>query len=445
MHDNENEVIDFLFKSTNEDLYENNKYLLKELIQQNDKLKQVLFVDEITTLNNVNKFKMDIEQEKYDSIALYDIKDMKLVNNLYGKSIGNKILQNMSSEMIRYSQDKKLNLYRINFDIIAVTKSESMNDNIFIMLVYKLQEILNKTNYGYDIYINTRLAIVLHEDKVLEKAIFVLDYINTNKKDRVIYSKELKLEENIEMNLLWIRKIKKSINSDSIIPYFQPIYNNKTETYEKFEALIRLKDEYGGIISPGIFLEISKKAKIYKQLTEIMIYKTFDIFYDKDYIFSINLTVDDILDINLRNYILNKLKNFPNPKNVVFELVETEGIENFVEVKSFIDEIKMYGAKLAIDDFGTGYSNLFYLVKLDIDILKIDGSIIKKIIYDEDSLFVTKTILYLSQNMCIDTIAEYVENEEIYNKIKDLGIDYSQGYYFSPPVSEQELYRFMCI
>lgn len=443
MDDTENKVINFLFKSTNEDLCETNRYLLDKLTQQNNELEKVLFVDNVTNLNNINKFNIDMEKNIYECIAVYDVKELHNVNNLYGKDIGDNIVRNLALEMHRYAQKNGLVLYRIKSSIIAATPQKPMEDKKFIEIVSNMQEMINKTNYGHNIYINSPMGIVLHEDKILEKAIFMLDYIRDNKKYIEIYSSELRLEENIKENLFWIKKVKKAISSDNIVPYFQPIYNNKIEKYDKFETLIRLCDENGDIFCPGTFLDIAKKAKIYRQLTKIMIDKTFNVFADKNYDFSINLTVDDILDINMRAYIVEKLKIFPNPKNIIFELVETEGIKNFSEVKSFIDEIKLYGAKLAIDDFGTGYSNLLYLAKLDIDILKIDGSIIKKIAYDDSSLFITKTILYLTKSMDIDTVAEYVENKDIYDKIKALGIDYSQGYYFSAPISEDELYKFI--
>jgi EAL domain-containing protein (putative c-di-GMP-specific phosphodiesterase class I) len=171
-----------------------------------------------------------------------------------------------------------------------------------------------------------------------------------------------------------------------------------------------------------------------------MITKTFAAFWNKDYEFAINLTVDDILDSNMRAFISMKLKDFPNPGNVIFEIVETEGIQNFVEVKAFIDDIKKYGAKIAIDDFGTGYSNLLYLTKLNIDILKIDGSIIKKIGHDQSSWFVAKTILYLTKGMNIKTVAEFVDSQQVYDEVKNLEMDYSQGYFFSKPISCDELF-----
>ncbi|TLT02684.1 EAL domain-containing protein [Aliarcobacter cibarius] len=102
-------------------------------------------------------------------------------------------------------------------------------------------------------------------------------------------------------------------------------------------------------------------------------------------------------------------------------------------VSEFIDNAKSKGCKIAIDDFGSGYSNFEYLVKLKADYIKIDGSLIKNINSQKESYIVVLTIVNFAKQMGIKTIAEFIENEEIYKTINDLGIDFSQGYYFSSP------------
>lgn len=113
--------------------------------------------------------------------------------------------------------------------------------------------------------------------------------------------------------------------------------------------------------------------------------------------------------------------------------MESESIENFAEIAAFIASVKSFGAKIAIDDFGTGYSNFEYLLRLKADYIKIDGSMIRNIDSDGDAQIVVSTIVDFAKKMGVKTIAEFVENESIYNKVKELGIDYSQGYYFSEP------------
>ncbi len=159
-------------------------------------------------------------------------------------------------------------------------------------------------------------------------------------------------------------------------------------------------------------------------------------FHKKEFEFSVNLTIDDILNIEIQDYIFELLNKYGIGERVVFEIVESESIENFNQVVSFIRNVKEFGCKIAIDDFGTGYSNFEYLMKLEADYIKIDGSMIKNIDTDNNAKMVVETIVNFAKKMNMKTIAEFVENEEILKIVNELGIDYSQGYYFSAPKPE---------
>lgn len=121
-------------------------------------------------------------------------------------------------------------------------------------------------------------------------------------------------------------------------------------------------------------------------------------------------------------------------KNIVFELLESEGIENYTEVKHFINNIKQYGCKVAIDDFGSGYSNFSHILNLNVDYIKIDASIIKNIDKDQNCEYIAKLIVDFSNKVGIKTIAEFVHSRSVFEKVKEIGITYSQGYYFSEPL-----------
>ena len=187
------------------------------------------------------------------------------------------------------------------------------------------------------------------------------------------------------------------------------------------------------------FLEIAKKSGIYTELTKIILNKAFDTFRNTKYDFSINLCVEDIKDTKTKKLIYNKLKDNDISHRVIFEIVETEDIENYEEIKEFIERIHEYGAKIAIDDFGTGYSNFEYIIKLHIDYLKIDGSIIKEVTSDKSAELIAETISSFSSKLGIPTIAEFVHNEAVHKKVEKMGLCYSQGYYFSEPCSDINL------
>jgi EAL domain-containing protein (putative c-di-GMP-specific phosphodiesterase class I) len=235
-------------------------------------------------------------------------------------------------------------------------------------------------------------------------------------------------------NMEWIQKIKTAIANDKIIPYFQPIVNNETKKIEKYECLVRLIDEQDKVISPFFFLDIAKHSKLYESITKIMIKKSFQTFNNSNYEFSINLSIEDIIDYNLFGYIKNMLSIYPLADKVCFELLETEKIENYQIIADFVSEVRELGCKVSIDDFGSGYSNFSHLLNLNFDYLKIDASLIKNIHNDKNKQIIVKTIVTFAQELGIKTIGEYVESEEIYDYIKAMGITYSQGYYFSEPV-----------
>lgn len=119
--------------------------------------------------------------------------------------------------------------------------------------------------------------------------------------------------------------------------------------------------------------------------------------------------------------------------------MESEEIENYSQVEEFINTVKSYGCKVAIDDFGSGYSNFNRILNLNIDYLKIDASIIKNILNDKTSETIVKFIIDLTRDMNIKTIAEFVHSKEIFEKVKELGIDYSQGFYISEPIILEEI------
>jgi EAL domain-containing protein (putative c-di-GMP-specific phosphodiesterase class I) len=240
-------------------------------------------------------------------------------------------------------------------------------------------------------------------------------------------------ENEYEKNLKISNVVRHAVEKSKIVPYFQPIIDNKTQEVYKYECLARLLDENNNVISPTLFIPIAKRTKVYNEVTKIIIDKSFDVFEDNEYEFSINLSMEDIINSEMFNYILEKLKNSNASKRVVFEILESEAIEDFDKIIRFINEIKRYGAKIAIDDFGDGYSNFSYLIKMNVDLLKIDGSLIKNIDKDKNSYLVVETIVNFANRLGIQTIAEFVHSSTIMDMVKEMGIDYSQGFYIDKP------------
>ena len=226
--------------------------------------------------------------------------------------------------------------------------------------------------------------------------------------------------------------LKEAISSYKIISHFQPIINNKTLESEKYESLVRLIDKEGNIVSPYHFLDIAKEGKYYHEITSIVLRNSFRALFNSNINISINLSALDMEDEKTKNEFFTLLEKYKTETHrVTIEIVEDERIENTKSVQAFIQAIKKKGVKIALDDFGKGLSNFTRIQYYQPDYIKIDGSLIKNIEHDQFSKNLVETIVYFAKKQNIKTVAEFVENENIYNILKALGVDYSQGHYFA--------------
>ena len=410
---------------------------ITQLVNQRNELLYLATTDSLTSLGNRNALLEDIQSHHYLSLIVVNIDRFSQINDFYGHEMGDEILQEFAIKLIDIcSSDSELRVFRLSGDEFAITCVDLLTHSV----VKKAQEIVKIINsYKFEIQneaieLNITASISFEEKEILlTTADMALKIARREKKDLVVYDGSMSLDEEYKSNMFWTKKIKEAISDDRVEVFFQPIVDNKTQQINRYEALIRLRDENGSIISPYFFLEIAKKAKLYKQLTKIVILKTFEMFRKNEYEFSINLSIDDILDKEINEYIFEMLNIYSISDRVIFEIVESESIENFEYIQEFIKDVKALGCRIAIDDFGTGYSNFEYLMRLEPDFIKIDGSIIKEILSDKKSEIITSVIVDFAKKIDIQVIAEYVESKEIFDKIKELGVDKSQGYYFSEP------------
>jgi EAL domain-containing protein (putative c-di-GMP-specific phosphodiesterase class I) len=281
------------------------------------------------------------------------------------------------------------------------------------------------------------LSVAFTEDKKFESAKLGIKRLLKNRDNSFIVANGLALVEQkrAKENMRIVHMIKSALNNSRIVSYFQPIVDNRTNKITKYESLVRLIDENDEVVSPSYFLETAKKSNLYSQITNEVLNHSFEMLKRFDIDISINLSAIDIEQDSTRETILSLLERYKSYSNrVVFEILEDEKIRDFKVVKEFIKDVKSYGVKIAIDDFGAGHSNYERLLNYQPDILKIDGSLIKNI--ENNSCYcisVVKSIVTFAKEQNLKTVAEFIENEEIFNIIKGLGIDYSQGYYFGKP------------
>jgi len=345
-------------------------------------------------------------------------------------------LQKRFSEI--YEFDKIYQLGNGEFALLIDYERYFQNSNNFTKQIKTIQAIIKEDNISlknveYDIAII--ISLVYEKEKILESAKLGLKKILQSKKDFILANNLATIEqEKAKKNMQMVSTIKNAINSSRIISYFQPIIDNTTQKVVKYESLVRLIDEENKILSPFFFLDAAKKSNYYLKITNIVLEHSFTILKNCNTDISINLSALDIEQKSMRQKIFALLKEHKDDSHrIVFELLEDEAINDFELIKEFITEVKKYGVKIAIDDFGAGYSNYERLLQYQPDILKIDGCLIRDIETSSYSLSVVKSIVTFAKEQNLQTIAEFIENESIFKIVKELGVDYSQGYYFGKP------------
>lgn len=401
-------------------------------------------IDYLTGLPNKTKLLEDLDHAHRPVVFYLNIDDFMKLNDFYGNRMGDRVLVHMAKLLAFIAERYQCQVYRVyNDEFLLLCEEKNIHTDSYQTL---LREIINDIEES-TIDCNAPACISFtvsggiaaysmhgsRENLPLYAGI-ARNMAKQQHKKLMIYEHAMRNEENYAKNINWIKRIKRAIEQNRFIPYYQPIQNNTTGKIVKYEALVRMIDEEGNIISPFFFLEIAKKAKLYSKITQAVIDTTLETFRDRpEYECSINLSTEDIVDQEMRSYIYNKLGSYPYPERIIFEITESEEIKDFEIVNRFIKKIRSYGTQVSIDDFGTGYANFSYILDLDIDYIKIDGSLIKNIDHDTESRIITEAIIAFSKKLGTQTIVEYVHNQAVYDTVMSLGADYSQGYFIGEP------------
>lgn len=408
-------------------------------------IKKSAYTDKLTGVYNRNYLQ---ESENFISLndyilATLDIDYFKVVNDTYGHDIGDKILSQTAqiiSSTVRIKDDIIIRYGGEEFIILAKT---NRNDNLsalnVIERVFKnIQE--NHFHISNNEFINVTVSIgvnlVPYKSRSFSDAFKLADLALYNAKNKGRNNIEIYDErENKPSDLaISINEIKDAIEKKQVVCYYQKIVDTNTLEVSHYEALLRIIDKNGNIILPEKILPIIKGTFILRNITKYVLkicYKKLQ--EQKDIKINVNLNPKDMID----NSILQLLKSFAKEDNISnrlgLEIVESEDLINSKDAKENLLMLKNLGYKIFIDDFGSGYSNFIYLTEIKTDYIKIDGSIISKILDDKISFLLVKSIVEFAKEADIKVIAEYVSTKEIFEIVKILGIEYAQGYYFSIP------------
>jgi len=396
-----------------------------------------------TNIPNKNALFEDLSTFINPKLLLCKIEDYELLEEFYSEEIATKIEIEFSKVMLTFfpqniSITKSYHTSEGEFVFIFDDSDHTFTDDLSYEAFHVFQNnikshIINLNGYEYDL--SVILSYSYGDVSLFEHARVGLNYAIKKDKEFIVANSIInKVKEKSKKNVQTIKMIKQAIVKDNIVSYYQPIYCYKTKRIEKYESLVRLIDDHNKIIPPNEFLDVGKKAKYYSKITKKVIDDTLRQLETTNNHICINLSALDIDDRSTRIHLVKAFGNCPElSSRLTFELLEDEIFKNYDLLSSFISDAKQRGIKIAIDDFGTGYSNFERLQDFQPDILKIDGSLIKNIATNTYCKKIVETIHSFAQKINVKTVAEFVSDEEIFNEVKSIGIDYAQGYYIGKP------------
>lgn len=367
---------------------------------------------------------------------IVEIKDYKLLSNLFGE-------QELSKKMYMFKNEIynliSVNVFLLNDSQVIIFEVFQQNEpktNKIKNFKRKIKKILNRLNlFEQDYFIDVIIGVAVCTKKhLVNNANIALNYAIKNNRKCSSYNKNLSL---LLKNKFSKRKgfieIKKAIKDNAVIPYYQKIIDNKTGEIFKYEALARIvyKNE---ILTPDKFLDAVDFLKLDAEFTRQVIKRVFEDVYvlKKINAASINISFKDIENRNTCALIEKYLSMYTGER-ITFEIVETIGVERYEQLNKFVEILKKYNAKVSIDDFGSGHSGYEHLTNIDVDYIKIDGKFTKQIKSNQKVLSLIAGMCEFGKKHNMKIIVEYVEDEETFNLLRGIGVDYSQGYYFGKP------------
>ena len=404
-----------------------------------------LYIDKLTNLPNRNRLKKDLENNNIELMALLDIDEFSTINDLFGEKNGDIILHELSISLKNYFNTPEFTIYRMDADkfaIVSTNKNLDVNDfyNLCLAFADKIEKDALHINED-EIDINITIGIAKGDGaRAYKYSQRVINYARSKLQRIMIYNESFNIQESFEENIKWVKQVKIGFKDNLFKAYFQSIVNAQTKEVYKYEALIRYITHDGKEIAPAQFLDVAKRTKLYPNIIKIIINDSFELIKNKNKRVSVNISFDDIANEETTSFIYNILEENKEYTNLLeFEILESEEISDFDRVTKFIQNVRKFNCSVGVDDFGAGYSNFNLLTLLDIDFVKIDGSLIENITSSKDLEIIVSTIANFSKEFGVKTVAEYVSSEKIYEKVKDLGIDYCQGYYFNKPVGYEKI------
>ncbi len=428
-----------------------------------ENLRKMAEHDSLTGLYNREYFLNELERvvenarrgSPRDYALLYlDLDNFKFVNDTLGHLAGDQVLVEVT-EMLSQRNRKSDLLARLGGDEFALLIYDT-NENDVMQAAEAHRRLLADYVFKYDgkaIQLGCSIGVSLFGQSVVSKEDLLMQadiacHIAKRSGRNCVHLYEADDQQDLAAmseDMGWARRIKEAISRDQFSLVSQPIMDLKTGKMNRHEVLLRMCNEDGHVIQPAGFISAAERFGLMRAIDRWVIEHAIEALghqlkTQSNLHFSINLSAESIGEATMLEVITNALqKHSVPPTAVTFEVTETVAIANLGAALKFLEQLRALGCHTALDDFGVGYSSFAYLKDLPVDSVKIDGSFVRDIQRDALQLAMVRSMNDIAHAMGKTTIAEYVDSEECIAILKEIGVDYAQGFHIGMPTPLEEV------
>lgn len=414
--------------------------------------------DSLTGLINRRRFQKRLEDsiayaqryQQQGALLFIDLDQFKYVNDTYGHQYGDEYLLDVSRRLSQGLRRTDI-LGRLGGDEfgVVIPKCSFEEANTVGMALLGALAQANLEHGGKVIPVSASIGVALFPSQsavpsdLLAKADAAMYTAKRKGRGQVhIFSEEDTELWNMQSKIHWEEQIRWALSENRFELYYQPVVELNTGLITHYEALLRMRGEDGEMIAPAAFMETAERFGLIREIDCWVVDHAIKtqaetIKAHAPVSLAINLSGRHFGNVDMLEFIQQAIHTYgADPRSLMFEVTETEAVENLSKAREFIDALRKIGCKFALDDFGIGFSSFHYLRNLPVDYIKIDGSFVRSLHVDADDRLFVKAIVDLARGLKIPCIAEFVENAHVIDVLCELGVGLGQGYHLAKPDSE---------
>jgi len=411
--------------------------------------------DSLTGLANRSEFELALGKlianaaalHRYHALLYLDLDQFKVINDTCGHGAGDLLLREIA-DLLKVKIRGSDTLARLGGDEFGVLLENCPREKAQ-SIAQELLETIREFRFDWEektfsVGVSIGLVEITEDSGSAARMLSAADTACYAAKDMGRNQVQIYQPDNEEMarrhgEMHWVARIAKAFEEERFMLFYQPIVplaSGDRDT-EHIEILIRLLDENNQMVPPDSFIPAAERYNLMRSIDRWVVANTFNWLVanpERDIVCAINLSGQSIGDEQFLHFLFNQFKGTGvAPGKICFEITETAAIANILKASEFIGELKAIGCRFSLDDFGSGLSSFSYLKNLPVDYLKIDGIFVKDMERAPIDCAMVEAINSIGHIMGIKTIAEYVENDAILEKIKAIGVDYAQGFGIAKP------------